>query len=140
MFCSKCGVSVGGESIFCHSCGFRIPAETPLPAVPDVSLPAAPEIPTLAYPVTPETGIAPEQASLFPENTPVTEPTSVLPPELIKTPEPEPLPAAEAKEKREKSKSEKEYFGKPALIFCLVIIALLSISTGVFAMLYFGGF
>ena len=32
---------------------------------------------------------------------------------------------------------EKTYFGKGALVFCLVVIGLLAISTGVFAGLYF---
>lgn len=32
--------------------------------------------------------------------------------------------------------SEKTYFGKGALVFCLVVIGLLAISTGVFAGLY----
>lgn len=37
----------------------------------------------------------------------------------------------------EKQQPEKVYFGKGALTFCLVVIALLAISTGVFAGLYF---
>jgi hypothetical protein len=56
----------------------------------------------------------------------------------------EALEAALPPEKRTiavtKGKKEKEYFGYPALIFCLVIIGLLSVSTGVLATLYFGGF
>jgi hypothetical protein len=137
----------------------RVPAEIPLPIVPDVHMPDFSENPIPVYPVTPETspvlpvtaagtassGIAPEQASLFPENEPVREPEQdltakitslseagdVLPPELIKTPE---APAVS------ETKKEKADFGTAGLVFCLVIIGVLSVACGVLGILYFGGF
>jgi hypothetical protein len=60
----------------------------------------------------------------------ITEDTDgVLPPETIRKPE----PAASAAKPL-----EKPYFGKTALILCLIAIGVLSIACGVFATLYFG--
>jgi hypothetical protein len=78
-------------------------------------------------------------------------------PEIIKEPEPvkEPKPVPEEiyraiealeaplpPEQRTVTiigRKEKEYFGFPALVFCLTVIGLLSIACGVLAVLYFGG-
>ncbi|MCL2077263.1 MAG: zinc ribbon domain-containing protein [Oscillospiraceae bacterium] len=131
--------------------------------VPDIIFPQAPIFPDIHepseapnLPVPPFTaentavteGVAPEAASLFPENEPVAEPQTAS----FSTPLPE-LRAAESDnafdnieendfqaEPAPFLKPEKAYFGKPALIFCLVVIGILSVTCGVFATLYFGGF
>ncbi|MCL2018118.1 MAG: hypothetical protein FWG70_00020 [Oscillospiraceae bacterium] len=129
MFCSKCGVGLNGGSLFCHTCGNKVQQMAAVDAVGG--------------------GIAPEQAALFPENEPVAEQGDTLfsternnvPPEVnIPSPDSEaPLPE-KIVSPPETVKKEKISFGLPALIFCLVIIGLLSVACGVLAMLYFGGF
>jgi uncharacterized membrane protein len=129
MFCSKCGCRLNGESIFCHTCGFKIPAESPL---------EAPEAPVVSD------GIAPEQASLFPENEPVLEPqnyTEAEAPTISAIPV---IPAApfipETPAEAQPDKKEKADFGFGGLVFCLITIGVLSVFCGVLAILYFGGF
>jgi hypothetical protein len=124
MFCTKCGIALGAGSIFCHTCGAKI-----------------------AQPVfEPESEPEPEPLPVVPAPMPFPEFQEIVR-EIVQVPEPtelaEPVPAAEillpAEEKAQRELTEKNYFGLPALIFCLVIIGLLSISTGIFAWLHFWG-
>lgn len=129
MFCINCGATVDDDSIFCTNCGKRIKADPVVtvaeqeaqaavqPAVPETE----PVVPQNA-PVQPE---APEQPAV---ETPAPSCTSYTP--LYNQPPVMPYVP-------EKPQAEKVYFGKGALAFCLVIIGLLAISTGVFAGLYF---
>ena len=133
MFCINCGATVDDDSIFCTNCGKRIKAD-PVVTVAEQEAQTAVQ------------SAAPETESVVPQNAPV-------------QPEPQPFkaerPAAEIPAPSctsytplynqppvmpyvpEKPQAEKVYFGKGALAFCLVIIGLLAISTGVFAGLYF---
>jgi hypothetical protein len=136
MFCSKCGCQLNNSSIFCHSCGNRIASETP--AAYD------------AVPVVSE-GVAPGQASLFPENEPVAEPNAGDTAISGSTEAPEPIAPVEvsasasadhpgnfdANPPQEENKKEKLNFGVPALVFCLAVIGLLSVACGVLSALYF---
>ncbi len=133
MFCINCGATVDDESIFCTNCGKRIKADPIVtvaeqeaqtaaeaavpennPAVPQ-NVPVQPEAPA----ITPEQPAAEIPAPSCTSYTPVYNQPPVMPY----------VP--------EKPQAEKVYFGKGALAFCLVIIGLLAISTGVFAGLYF---
>ena len=112
-------------------------------------------------------GVSPEEASLFPENEQIIEPqtasfsvqpgqnaepvisdftndgvetdftteegNSDIAPECNKLNELNELNPPEAA-----AIPEKVYFGKPALVFCLVIIGILSVACGVLTSLYFG--
>ncbi|MDR2559174.1 MAG: hypothetical protein LBC86_06495 [Oscillospiraceae bacterium] len=126
MFCIKCGVALGEKNIFCHTCGSKITKE-PEPAGFDI----------FAEPPEPET--APPAPPPFNFN--------LFPPEAQPVPEEvflaiEALEASLPSEQRTVSitgRKEKEYFGFPALIFCLTIIGILSAACGVLAILYFGG-
>ncbi|MCL2638734.1 MAG: hypothetical protein FWD48_10250 [Oscillospiraceae bacterium] len=136
MFCSKCGVGLGEGNIFCHSCGAKVIAVgCDVPGEPES--PEAPEIQEAALPETTPSGYACHPSTEG--NEPVPVPEEVF--RAIELLEAAPIaePAAFAKEEREKAKKEKEYFGLPALIFCLTIIAMLSAACGVLSMLYFGG-
>jgi hypothetical protein len=110
-------------------------------------MPDVHEHPIPVYPVTPDTspilpvtatvGIAPEQASLFPENEPVQEPQEYTPEtEAFSAVEIPDIPAPPAPE----AVKEKVDFGFTGLVFALITIGVLSIACGVFAFLYFGGF
>lgn len=132
MYCRKCGTQIAGGMSFCTNCGERVAplavtieeqtAQTPviLPEVPKEQ--PVPEIqPSEKETPTPNQQTAPEQnIPTFPVQ-PNIEESTILPPII---------PANNA----EKTKTD---FGKGALAFCLVIIGLLAISTGVFAGLYF---
>lgn len=144
MYCNSCGKFVENGAVFCTGCGKKInepvisseqtvtaapepkPAETAVP-VPEekreVSL-LDMMAPIKEEPIAPETNAAASQnsASVQPMNIGVYEKE---PPVMPYVPE------------VKKSVPEKTYFGKGALAFCLVIIGLLAISTGVFAGLYF---
>ena len=109
MFCNNCGQTVENGSAFCTNCGVRLEV-----------VPAAPEVQMAAQPTVPE---APASAMPLPvENSGIYEPQAgIMPPPTV-------MPD---------NANAKVDFGKGALAFCLVIIGLLAISTGVFAGLYF---
>ena len=141
--------------------------ENPRPTAPEITSPFPPvtaAAPVFTAGIAPNVGVAPEEASLFPENEPVAEPQmasfSVQPVGadeaepiigeftgderngFVKQTEafesiPEPAFSPEAAE-TPRGAAAKEYFGKPALIFCLVVIGLLSVACGVLSTLYFG--
>lgn len=121
MFCINCGATVDEESVFCTNCGKRIKAD-PVVTVAEQEAKAA------AEPVVPENTpvqpAVPEQAA-----------EASVPPGVSYTPGYNEQPVMPYVP--EKPQAEKVYFGKGALAFCLVIIGLLAISTGVFAGLYF---
>ena len=128
MYCINCGATVDEDSVFCTNCGKRIKAD-PVVTVEEqetaqtaeaVTAAEAPVEATQAEPVQPVNSYAP----------PVSEP--VVPPMAPPVYGAPMMPAVP-----EKQQPEKVYFGKGALAFCLVVIALLAISTGVFAGLYF---
>lgn len=134
MFCINCGATVDDESIFCTNCGKRIKAD------PVVTV-AEQEAQTVVQPAmeTPVQSAEPENEPAVPQNPPVQseQPAAEIPaPSYTSyTPaynQPPVMPYVP-----EKPQAEKVYFGKGALAFCLVIIGLLAISTGVFAGLYF---
>ena len=113
MICVNCGKYVEDGAVFCTNCGTRVSA--PVITVSEqetanaVSEPAAE-----AKPAQPYTAPYAEPVASSWSNQPQIQPV---------------VPDAPQK--------EKVYFGKGALAFCLVVIGLLAISTGVFAGLYF---
>jgi hypothetical protein len=117
MFCSKCGIALNVGSIFCHTCGAKIlqATEEPLPVLPA----PVPEFQEIVREIVME-----EVVQELPP--PV--------PQMAFVPE-----KGTYEQAGQPQPNEKGFFGLPAFIFCLVIIGLLSVSTGVFAMLYFGG-
>lgn len=133
MYCINCGASVDDNCIFCTNCGKRIKAD-PVVTVADQEAEVSATAET-APETTPETPAAPEvpavasSAPAMPE-VPVVAPTAPQAPAY--SAEQPVMPFVP-----EKTEPEKVYFGKGALAFCLVIIGLLAISTGVFAGLYF---
>jgi len=54
----------------------------------------------------------------------------VVPSDMIKT--------SESASAQNKKTPQKQYFGKTALVFCLIAIGVLSVTCGVFMTLYFG--
>ena len=128
MYCRKCGTQIAEDVTFCTNCGERVapPAvtieEQTAQTAAVTEMPQAQETPEVqpapeaAAAEQPEAYAAPQDAPAQPveaENT-------ILPPIITAAPE--------------KTKTD---FGKGALAFCLVIIGLLAISTGIFAGLYF---
>lgn len=126
MFCINCGATVDDESIFCTNCGKRIKAD-PVVTVAEQEAQAA---------VQPA---APETEPVVPQNTPVQpeQPAAEIPAPSCTSYTPVYNQPSVTPYVPEKPQAEKVFFGKGALAFCLVIIGLLAISTGVFAGLYF---
>lgn len=121
MYCRKCGAQITEGMSFCTNCGERVAA----PAV------------TIEEQTAQTTAQEMPQEQPVPEEQPEPQPTV----QEIPAPPVQPLetgntilPPIISAAKPEKIKTD---FGKGALAFCLVIIGLLAISTGVFAGLYF---
>ncbi len=127
MFCKNCGAQIDDSVSFCTSCGTKIEKENRPEAVP-----AAQAIqPGAATPAQREAAASAAEGTRLEAAGPVQreEPSAgetLLPEAGIALP-----PPAAVRRK------EKLFFGTGALVFCLVLIAALSISTGVFAGLYF---
>ena len=124
MFCRNCGNTAEENALFCTGCGARLSG-------PDTDTIAATVTEVIEKPVEAAEMQQEQQVQkvLPEENTNTsfqtlsgTNPPPVMP-EIRYT---EPLP-----------EKPKTFFGTGALVFCLVVIGLLSISTGVFAGLFF---
>ena len=124
MFCRNCGKTAEENALFCTGCGARLSG-------PDADTIAATVTKVIEKPVEAAEMQQEQQVQkvLPEENTNTsfqtlsgTNPPPVMP-EIRYT---EPLP-----------EKPKTFFGTGALVFCLVVIGLLSISTGVFAGLFF---
>lgn len=152
MFCGNCGFPLADDAIFCTRCGTRLRAAAPAQPFNEVKVPVGEAKPTeQETPVVQETPA--EQETPFEQSAPVEQAPAEQPAEEVSAEQPTPAeqaattssseqPAEIAPEQPavpEKKPAEKEFFGKGAFIFCLVIIALLSIACGIFAGLYFGG-
>ena len=141
MYCNSCGKIVENGAVFCTGCGKRI-NEAPSPVSEQTFVPA----PEFKPPVTEENVPASENKeppSLLDMMDPIQKEPSFSTEAAIPAPqsnrgiyEKEP-PVMPYVPDTNKSVPEKTYFGKGALAFCLVVIGLLAISTGVFAGLYF---
>ncbi|MGN0578563.1 MAG: zinc ribbon domain-containing protein [Ruminiclostridium sp.] len=132
MFCKNCGKNAEENALFCTGCGARLSG-------PDKAVIAAAVTEVIEKPVQPveiqqpqpEQQIQPEQQVLPEEKAQPEQQAQTLaganpPPVMPEIRYTEPLP-----------EKPKTFFGTGALVFCLVIIGLLSISTGMFAGLYF---
>lgn len=125
MFCNNCGKFVENGAVFCTNCGKKM--ETP-PAVTEAEQAAE----AAAQESVPVQENMPVQEAVPANEAPRTEQslggayenTTYVPPVMPEV-------------NNYMNEKEKTCFGKGALIFCLVIIGLLSISTGIFAGLYF---
>lgn len=133
MYCGNCGCPLADDSVFCTRCGTRLRQ----PSVPEVN--AFNEVKPVQD--TSETPSISETAENLTDNVQptISEPTASEPennyqqtsaysPETSETPQPVVT---------ENKVPEKVYFGKGALAFCLVVIAVLAIACGIFAGLYF---
>lgn len=125
MYCRKCGARIADGVSFCTSCGERV---APL-AVTIEEQKIQTEQPTATAPEVTEAPVLNENQI---QNEPPKNPTYTAP--IGQQAQSTILPPVVSVEKPEKVKTD---FGKGALAFCLVIIGLLAISTGVFAGLYF---
>lgn len=157
MFCGNCGFPLADDAIFCTRCGTRLRAAAPAQPFNEVKAPAEEAKPTEQETPfkqeTPFEQVTPaEQKTPFEQPSPVEQAPAEQPAKEAPAEQPTPAeqaaptssseqPAEIAPEQPavpEKKPAEKEFFGKGAFIFCLVIIALLSIACGIFAGLYFG--
>ncbi len=112
MFCRNCGKNAEENALFCTGCGARLSG-------PDTDTIVATVTEVIEKPVEAvEMQQQVQQAQPFAGENP--------PPVMPEIRYTEPLP-----------EKPKTFFGTGALVFCLVIIGLLSISTGMFAGLYF---
>jgi len=111
MYCITCGEFVNDGYKFCSSCGTS--------TQPDLTA-ATPTTPTV--PTTPIIEI---------------QPYDYHPYEDIPLPDPPPMYATNQTPENTPAKKEKYFFGKGALMFCLTIIAILSVTAGMFMGLYF---
>lgn len=126
MFCNNCKNELEQNSAFCSYCGARVST----PEAVEASVSEAAEIP-----VTPEIQPSTQEAPVIPQpQAPVREAMPLPVPPVNIAPPPPPVPY---KEKKVKQKKEPTFFGKGALIACLIVIGILSCSTTVFATLFF---
>lgn len=129
MICNNCKNELEPTSAFCSFCGAKVSApeasKAPeVPAVPETKDAAAPEIKAPA-----------QEAPVIPQPQPPVREAMPLPvPPVNIAPPPPPVPY---KEKKRKPEKEPAFFGKGALIACLIVIGILSCSTTVFATLFF---
>ena len=120
MFCKNCGKTAEENALFCTGCGTRLSG-------PDTSTIAAAVTAVIEKPVEPTEIQQPQQPQQAQPEQQVHQtcqediPAPIMPEISYTTPLPE---------------KPKTIFGTGARIFCLVIIGLLSISTGIFAGLY----
>ena len=121
MFCRNCGKTAEENALFCTGCGARLFG-------PDTDTIAATVTEVIEKPVeASETQQAqPEEKALYEQQTQPTFTGAVPPPVMPEIRYTEPLP-----------EKPKTFFGTGALVLCLAVIGLLSISTGVFAGLFF---
>ena len=131
MYCRKCGTQITEGMSFCTNCGERVAA----PAVTieeQTAQTTAQEMPR-EQPVPEAQPAAETTAAEQPEPQPTVQEIPAPPVQPLETGNTI-LPPIISAAKPEKIKTD---FGKGALAFCLVIIGLLAISTGVYAGLYF---
>jgi hypothetical protein len=141
MYCTKCGVRVADNDRFCSECGWEVSAA--LPIADKSAVPAASEAPEVAAASeTSEIAGENETHEVAGENkatdveiiSEASEFAAVnAAPEIAIISQPAPVI------KKSAEKKEKIFFGKGAFLFCLAVIAILSILTGVFAGLYIRG-
>lgn len=140
MYCRKCGARIAEGTSFCTSCGERV---APLAVTVEernfqqkqpepIQQPIIPEITPENPADTPKTAETNDTTETFVQNEPPKTPNYTAP--IGQQAQTTILPPVISAEKQEKVKTD---FGKGALAFCLVVIGLLAISTGVFAGLYF---
>ena len=124
MICKKCMFNMTDNALFCPSCGSKVSdmqeMEKKTAAVNDVF-----DMNTPPYSEPVNEAVQPAQTQSSPVQTPV----QPFPRPDDRPPFPQPAPV--------KEKKPKEFFGKGAFVLCLVVIALLAASTGIFAGLYF---
>lgn len=121
MFCRNCGKTAEENALFCTGCGARLSG-------PDTDTIAATVTEVMERPV--DTVEMQQEQKILPEENAYTSFQTLSgtnpPPDIPEIRYTEPLP-----------EKPKTFFGTGALVFCLVVIGLLSISTGVFAGLFF---
>ncbi len=110
MICTKCGCRIDEGSLFCPVCGTKLTQPAEPPAADEVEPTAAEVIPSVAETVSAPVTVQPEAPR---------------------------VQSSERKEKAVKPEQDKDFFGRGAFIFCLLLIMLLAASTGMFAYLYF---
>jgi len=110
MYCITCGHFVLDGYKFCSHCGTSTSSVTQTQTQPEIQQETQPEVSSYEY----------------------------YPYEEIPLPEAPPVYEEQAEEIAENTPAVKEkyFFGKPALMFCLTIIALLSVTSGLFMGLY----
>lgn len=134
MLCNNCKNELEPNSAFCSFCGAKVnaPEAAEAPVTPEIQA-SAPE--TVEPPVAPEIQPPTQGAPVIPQpQAPVREAMPLPVPPVNIAPPPPPVPY---KEKKAKPEKEPTFFGKGALIACLIVIGILSCSTTVFATLFF---
>ncbi|MBO5265862.1 MAG: zinc ribbon domain-containing protein [Ruminiclostridium sp.] len=124
MYCNNCGKFIDEGAAFCTNCGKRMEAAPPVTISQQEAVSAEASAVTEPAPAAEQTNASYINYNPYNSNSGIYEKTEPADPpvnEFLRAQEP----------------PEKVDFGKGALAFCLVIIGLLAISTGVFAGLYF---
>jgi len=127
MICMNCGKELAVSTVtFCPYCGARVarPDAAPVMPVPVQEDPVPAAVPEPSDNAYAPVGAAPAPYAANPAQIMQTEAVYKVPP-TVKKPD------------KAKKKNEKEFFGIGALIFCLIVIALLAGAAGMFAYLYF---
>ncbi len=160
MICRHCGSRIDDDSRFCPLCGAKIEAPAPVeaPVFPDPAAPADPaEIKTVSEkPPVVDTDASVIHDSLTADRAQDRGPERPQRPDFPADRAPErpqrpDFPADRAPaypmqrpvnpdrfpERPVPAPKEKEFFGVGAFVACIAVIAVLAISTGVFAYLYF---
>ncbi len=140
MYCNQCGNIVAEGALFCAFCGASTKAVSIIPAnevkaVLNEEAPAEESTSVIEEAAVPTAPVAAEESIIQPS--PVSQPIQQEQPQMYTTAQPYTAPAEEIKlSQPEAVKTEKYYtFGHIAL--CLAAVAVMAITAGVFAGLYF---
>ena len=119
MICKKCGNHIEPDALFCAMCGARADTIIPPGNIPEYSSDGE-EIPAgYSQPSYNESG--------YREDVQINEEKRYV----------DSAEAFRGQDKQGEHQEEKYFFGVGAFVLCAVMIGLLSVSTGVFAALYF---
>lgn len=150
MYCGNCGFPLSDDAIFCTRCGTRLHPSAPAQTVNEATAPLSEQtMPVEQAPVNEQPAPVSEQTAAV-EQAAVNEQPSAEPKQTANEEQAafsnQPFdfdnPLGEVQQtspNAPENQPEKEFFGKGAFAFCLVVIAILAIACGIFAGLYFGG-
>ena len=145
MYCGNCGFPLSNDAIFCTRCGTRLRPSAPVQPVNEAIAPVSEQTATVGQAPVSEQTTPVEQSPVNEQPAAPNQTANEEQPSFTNQPFDFDNPFGEEQQTtptepaEQPAVPEKEFFGKGAFAFCLVVIAILAIACGIFAGLYFGG-